>query len=84
MKRESDEVSGLESLLGETVLLMCGNYFYAGKLSGVNTDCAVLTEASIVYETGKWANADYANSERLPGSEWFVRIEFIESYGKGK
>lgn len=86
MKRivETDEASGLESLLGEKVLLMCANYFYAGKLTGVNADCVVLEEASIVYETGIWSDAVYKDAQRLPGKEWYVRIDGVESYGLGK
>ena len=32
------EGEGLVSLLGENVILFCMNYFYAGKLAGVNSD----------------------------------------------
>ena len=38
MKKIVDDVDGegLEKFLGEKVLLMCSNYFYTGKLIGVN------------------------------------------------
>jgi hypothetical protein len=76
------KLSGLESLLGENVLLMCGNYFYAGKLTGVNSSYCLLTDASIVYETGELRATTWKDSQRLPGDEWFVQTAAVESYGK--
>src|SRR5580700_1618212 len=51
---EIDTKEGLESLLGQKVLLLCANYFYTGRLVGVNRTCVLLDEAAIVYETGRW------------------------------
>ena len=86
MKRiiESEEQSGLESLLGENVLLMCANYFYTGKLTGVNTDSVELTSPSIVYETGQWSNKAYADVQKLHVEKWYVKIAAIESFGMSK
>ncbi len=77
---ELDE-SGLESLLGKKVTLLCMNYFYTGVLTGVNEDSVCLTEASIVYETGAWDKATYSDVQKLPCKELFVRIPAIEAYG---
>ena len=87
MKRiieDTDNPSGLEALLGERVILLCSNYFYAGKLVGVNADHVELSEASIVYETGPWGDKVYKDSQSLPAAIWRVRTSFIESYGPGK
>ena len=86
MKRiiESEEQSGLESLLGENVLLMCANYFYTGKLTGVNTDSVELTHPSIVYETGQWSNKAYGDVQKLHVEKWYVKIAAIESFGMSK
>jgi hypothetical protein len=86
MKRliEDDGASGLEELIGETVLLMCANYFYAGKLVGVNTNCVELAEAAIVYEPGQWSDKGYKDAQKLAAKKWFVSISAIESYGVGK
>ena len=86
MKRiiESDEAAGLESLLGENVLLLCANYFYTGKLTGVNKDSVELTDPSIVYETGEWTGKSYKDAQRLHAKVWNVRIDAIESFGAGK
>jgi hypothetical protein len=78
------EGEGLESLLGEKVLLMCGNYFYTGLLEGVNADFAKLRDPSIVYETGPWADKTFNNVQRLHTDVWYVRIQHVESYGKAK
>ena len=48
---------GLTALLGENVILFCMNYFYAGKLVGVNDDCVLLEDGGIVYQTGAFTAA---------------------------
>ena len=80
---EEIESEGLEKLLGERVLLLCGCYFYHGLLRGVNADCVLLEDASIVYETGEWSAKSYKDAQRLPVKEWYVRIATIESFGRG-
>ena len=86
MKRivEVPALSGLDTLMGEQVLLLCGNYFYSGKLVGVNKTCVALADCSIVYETGKWSDAKWANAEPLGPGETYVRIQWIEAFRKGK
>lgn len=77
---EVDEKSGLESLLGARVTLLCLNYFYTGKLTGVNKTCVLLEDAGIVYETGELSSSGWKDMQRLPGP-WYVRISAIESFG---
>ena len=74
----SDE--GLEGLMGETVTLLCVNYFYTGKLVGVNDTCVKLDEPKIVYETGEWSKKDWADAQALPGSI-YVQCAAIEAFG---
>lgn len=71
---------GLEGLMGETVTLFCVNYFYTGKLVGVNDTCVKLDDPSIVYETGSWSNSSWSNAEKLPNSI-YVQTQAIESFG---
>lgn len=83
---EVDERSGLASLMGERVLLMCLNYFYAGRLAGVDKTCVLLEDCSIVYETGEWS-ADKWKAAQPLGRPVFVRLACIESFmpeAKGK
>lgn len=86
MKRivKDADVNGLEALLGENVLLMCANYFYAGKLTGVNAGFVELENPSIVYETGDWKNKAYGDAQPLHAKKWYVQTQFIESYGASK
>lgn len=87
MKRVISEVSGkfgLDSLLGERVLLLCGTYFYLGTLVGVNKTFVELDNASIVYETGEWSSASYKDVQSLGPGPLFVRIQWIEAFRKGK
>ena len=75
-----EENEGLISLLGERVTLMCVNYFYTGKLEGVNDTCVLLSNPSIIYETGAWNTGRWADAQELPGS-LYVQISAIESFG---
>ena len=72
---------GLTGLLGENVLLMCGSYFYAGRLDGVNDSCVLLTDALVVYETGTLTQNKWGANEALPGP-WYIQTAAIESFGK--
>lgn len=70
----------MESLLGEYVTLWCCRYIYAGKLVGVNDKDVLLEEVRVVYETGELCKAGFSDAQDLP-SQWYVRIDAIESYG---
>ena len=74
----SDE--GFEGLLGETVTLLCMNYFYTGKLVGVNDSCVKLENPSIVYETGEWSSKSWKDAQALPG-DCYVQLQAIEAFG---
>lgn len=78
------EGAGMESLLGERVLLLCANYFYTGKLVGVNTTCVELEDAAIVYETGRWDSKTFQDEQRLHTKTFFVQTAAIESFGQSK
>jgi hypothetical protein len=77
------EVSGegLEALMGKKVTLFCANYFYTGKLIGVNTTCVKLEDAAIIYETGSFADSNYKDVQPLHTKEFYVQIGAIESFG---
>ena len=77
------EGEGLESLLGEQVLLFALNYIYTGKLVGVNTVFVKLEDAKIVYETGPFSGP-YKDAQALPSKEWYVQLSAVESFGKGR
>lgn len=83
MRKIIEEVSGegLEKLLGETVLLMCANLFYHGKLIGVNSDCVLLENPAIIYETGEWSASSWKDRQALPFKQWYVSRGAIESFG---
>jgi hypothetical protein len=76
------EGEGLMALLGENVILFCMNYFYSGKLIGVNTDCVMLEEAGIVYETGNFSDKAWKDFQKI--GTVYVRIPSIEAFAKGK
>jgi hypothetical protein len=76
---EIDEKDGLESLLGERVILLCLNYFYVGKLTSVSRTCALLEDASIVYETGQWNAKTWKDAQKLHRPV-YVRLGCLESF----
>lgn len=75
----SDE--GLEGLMGEVVTLLCMNYFYTGKLTGVNDTCVQLQNPSIVYETGEWSSKSWKDAQKLPCEFIYVSTAAIEAFG---
>jgi len=79
-----DTEEGLESFLGDRVLLMCAGYFYEGKLVGVNDKCVKLSEPSIVYSTGEWSDDKYTDKQSLNKDFWYVQTGLIESFGLSK
>ena len=80
---EVDE-KGLESLIGERVLLMCANYFYSGRLIGVNSTFVLLEDPAIVYETGPFNDKKFKDEQPLHVKLWYVQTAAIESFGAGK
>lgn len=86
MKKLITEVEneGFEKLLGETVTLFCSNYFYNGKLIGVNEDCVLLTEPKIIYETGPWADKTWSDVQEMGIDELYVRKAAVESFARTK
>ena len=81
---ETTDDEGLLALLGEHVTLMCLNYIYTGKLTGVNAACVKLAEAKIVYETGSWNEKGFKDAQALPEGIWYVQLGCIESFGPAK
>jgi hypothetical protein len=73
------EATGLLSLIGKRVLLLCSNYFYEGFLEGVDDTEVLLTDAGIVYETGEWGSDSWKDRQSLP-TNLFVKTQAIESY----
>ena len=80
------EVSGegINSFQGQSVMLFCSNYIYAGTVAEVTASYVKLTEAQIVYETGAFTDVGYKDVQALPTSTWFVKTQAIESFGPGK
>jgi hypothetical protein len=74
---------GLESLMGEQVILFCMNYFYAGKLEGVNERFVLLEDAAIVYETGAFSDANWKDAQKI-GQPLYILIDKIEAFARGK
>ena len=71
---------GLTALLGQKVLLLCANYFYTGRLTGVNDSCVQLSEPSIVYETGPWTNKTYTDAQDMQVPVLYVQTASIEAF----
>ena len=76
------EVSGegLEALLGLNVILFCSNYFWTGKLAGVNHDFVKLENPAIVYETGPFYDKGWKDEHRLHTNIAYVMVGHIEAF----
>lgn len=86
MKKLVTEVEneGFEKLLGETVTLFCLNYFYNGKLVGVNDTCVLLSEPKIIYETGKFSDSSWKDIQSMNIDELYVQKQAVESFAVTK
>lgn len=71
---------GLDTFLGEKVLVMCNNYHYSGTLSGVNDIFIKLDNCSIVYETGAWTDSKFKDSQSLGAEPHYIMIGHIEGF----
>lgn len=78
-----DNGEGLDSLMGEQVIVFCVNYIYAGKLIGINKDDILLENGQIVYETGAFTDTKYKDAQEV-ADKLYIRTSAIESYAKGK
>lgn len=74
------EGEGLVKLLGKVVTLFCMNYIYTGTLAGVNTDCVLLENPKIVYETGPFDSESWKDAQSLP-HELYVMKSSVEAFG---
>ena len=86
MKKLVTEVEneGFQKLLGETVTLMCMNYFYNGKLIGVNDTCVLLESPKLIYETGAWTDKKWKDAQGMGVDELYVQISSIEAFAATK
>lgn len=86
MKKLITEVEneGFEKLLGETVTLFCLNYFYNGKLVGVNDTCVLLQDPKIIYETGSFTDSKWKDVQSLNIDELYVQKQAVESFAVTK
>jgi hypothetical protein len=75
---------GIASFQGQSVMLFCSNYIYAGTVTEVTASHVKLANAQIVYETGAFTEAGYKDAQTLPTGTWFVTTQSIESFGPGK
>ena len=77
------EGEGLESLLGEQVILFCMNFNYSGRLIGVSEKFCLLEDGAIVYETGSFTDKKWKDAQPV-GKPLYVMLDKIESFFQGK
>ena len=85
MKKIVEEISQdcLEALLGERVTFFCASYIDTGRLIGIDENYALLTEPSIVYETGELTTKEWKDAQPLP-HDWAIKLTSVESFGRLK
>ena len=70
---------GFLALMGERVTIWCLNFIYTGKLTGVNDECVLLEDASIVFDTGSFDSTAWGDAQKLP-RPCYVMKRCIESF----
>ncbi len=75
------EGEGFDKLMGEKITIFCINYFYTGKLVGVNENYILLKDPSIVFETGDFSNKEWDDCQSLCTDEFYIQKSSIESFG---
>lgn len=83
VKVEEVAGEGMLALMGQNVLILCMNYFYTGKLVGVNDSFIKLEDAAIVYETGPHSDSKFKDAQKI-AEEHYVQLSAIESYSATK
>ena len=73
------EGEGAIGLLGHYVEVRCGNYHYAGKLTGVNDMCIQLEEAHTIFSSGAYTTEKYDDAQPHVESSLLIYFNFIES-----
>lgn len=69
-----------ESLMGTRPILYCANFFYTGKIIGVNGLGVLLgNDASIVYLTGAHDSKKFSSHAGFGGANVFVHYAAIEA-----
>jgi hypothetical protein len=71
---------GLEAFLNKRIFIVCRSYFYAGTLTGINSDCILLEDARFVLESGSFEGKGFANAEKVKGGKIYVSKNSIESF----
>lgn len=61
-----EEPGGWEAAHGKRILVHATNYNYSGILSGVNSICVELTDASVVFETGPYTDKKFKDAQKTP------------------
>lgn len=77
---EETNETAMESLMGKVITIFSLNYIYTGKLTGVNDTCCLLSDPSIVYETGDLSTDKWKDAQKLP-NEIFIQYGCIEAFG---
>ena len=74
------ENEGFLALMDEVITLFCANYIYTGKLIGINEDCVLLENPSIVYETGAFSEKNWKDAQKLP-NQIYIMKSAVECFG---
>lgn len=76
------EGEGFMALMGEVITVYCVNYFYTGKLIGVNDTCILLENPGIIFETGSYTDGSgWKDMQKLPTNALYIQTAAIEAFG---
>lgn len=74
------ENEGLEAFLNKKIFVVCRSYFYAGILTGINSECILIEDARFVLQSGSFEGSKFDESEKVKGGKIYVSKNAIESF----
>ena len=71
---------GVAQFMGKSILLKCMNYFYFGKIIGVDAFGATVQDCYVVFETGAFDAAQFKDAQKI-GDRFVIALQSIEAFG---
>lgn len=71
---------GFEAFLNKRIFVVCRSYFYAGTLTGINSECILIEDGRFVLESGSFEGKGITSSEKIKGGKIYIQKNAIEAF----
>ena len=77
-------ITCMQGFINEKVIIYACRYIYTGVVNDVDDQTVVLTDASIIYDTGAHDKdkKSWDTVEPTWSSIWYIQLSSIESFGR--